>query len=143
MEKEEEFKDDFKDRKRRFLRGLNALLGLDYDSLENKDAPIKNIISTPVHEFRERLANTYCLEFTAQELTILIEKGITSRDFTEKYVEEVYRQRGNVDLNHLIGSSIVNGAIDLSRIDHAPKYGLNGNRWCDVTEGPCSCGAWH
>jgi len=24
-----------------------------------------------------------------------------------------------------------------------PKYGLNGREWCDVAEGPCSCGAWH
>lgn len=36
--------------------------------------------------------------------------------------------------------SIDSGVMDAhSRI----KIGQNGGRDCDVTEGPCSCGAWH
>lgn len=38
------------------------------------------------------------------------------------------------------------GAIDLSLMEahetHAP-LGRNGGRACDVSSGPCSCGAWH
>jgi len=35
------------------------------------------------------------------------------------------------------------GAIDLSLFDSAPAVGYNGGLKCDVTSGPCSCGAWH
>jgi hypothetical protein len=41
---------------------------------------------------------------------------------------------------------IVDGAMDLGLMqaheDHA-SCGRNGSRRCDVTSGPCSCGAWH
>ncbi len=35
------------------------------------------------------------------------------------------------------------GAVDLSAIANMPTVGYNGGVKCDVTEGPCSCGAWH
>lgn len=36
------------------------------------------------------------------------------------------------------------GAIDLGKIDaFEGSCGSNGGRGCDVTSGPCSCGAWH
>lgn len=36
------------------------------------------------------------------------------------------------------------GIIDLSQIDRFEgRCGTNGGRGCDVTNGPCSCGAWH
>jgi hypothetical protein len=36
------------------------------------------------------------------------------------------------------------GAIDLRRIEELEgRCGTNGGRGCDVTSGPCSCGAWH
>ena len=35
------------------------------------------------------------------------------------------------------------GAIDLSVFANAPAVGYNGGVKCDVTSGPCSCGAWH
>ena len=38
------------------------------------------------------------------------------------------------------------GALDLAlqqaHSDHAPQ-GRNGGQLCDVSRGPCSCGAWH
>ena len=43
----------------------------------------------------------------------------------------------------LMREAMVDGAIDLSIIDNAPAVGYNGGRKCDVTSGPCSCGAWH
>lgn len=137
------FTHDLKDRKRRFLRGLNYLLGLDYYDLENKDVSIKEIMRINIPEFRERLAEFYCLEFTREELAKLINEGITTGEFTEKYARIVYQDRGKTDLNSLINSSMKNGAVDLREMDNAPKYGLNGSQWCDVAEGPCSCGAWH
>jgi hypothetical protein len=41
---------------------------------------------------------------------------------------------------------MVNGAIDMALSDAHEEYaslGTNGGRRCDVTRGPCSCGAWH
>ena len=35
------------------------------------------------------------------------------------------------------------GALDLSALDKLPAVGYNGGVKCDVTKGPCSCGAWH
>jgi hypothetical protein len=35
------------------------------------------------------------------------------------------------------------GAVDLAKLDAAPSVGSNGGVSCDVTSGPCSCGAWH
>jgi hypothetical protein len=35
------------------------------------------------------------------------------------------------------------GGIDLTKIDAATPVGENGGVPCDVTRGPCSCGAWH
>jgi hypothetical protein len=36
------------------------------------------------------------------------------------------------------------GAVDLAKLDRLEgRCGHNGNRGCDVTSGPCSCGAWH
>ena len=37
-------------------------------------------------------------------------------------------------------------AIDLSLMEAHEKFaslGRNGGQDCDVTSGPCSCGAWH
>jgi len=72
---------------------------------------------------------------------------MTTGEFTQKYVAVIYKSRGRTDLNTLVRSSMRNvggvPAIDLSEIDKSPKYGLNGTQWCDVAEGPCSCGAWH
>jgi hypothetical protein len=39
-----------------------------------------------------------------------------------------------------------NGALDLQLLDaHADlvNIGSNGGTRCDVTSGPCACGAWH
>ena len=146
------FEDDPKDRKRRFLRGLNSLLGCQsLEGLENKDVLLREHIEvydcSGILALREKLANIYCLEFTKEELVKLLTSGMTAGDFTEKYCAVIYRDRGKVDFSRLIGSSMVKTdsglAVDLSKMDKLPKYGLNGREWCDVAEGPCSCGAWH
>ena len=134
------FTNDIKDRKRRFLRGLHRLLG--YGS-SRADFPMIKILRTNPLQFRNNLSNIYCLEFTENELTSLVNSGITAREFTEKDGPIVYGDRGKVNLNNLINSSMSDGAIDLREMDNAPKYGMNGGEWCDVAEGPCSCGAWH
>ena len=145
------FENDSNDRKRRFLRGLNVILGLNYYALADRDILLRDAVDLGVCGgvlgLRGRLANVYCLEFTKDELIGLFNRGMTAGEFTEKYVETVYRDRGDVDFNSLVGSSMrdVDGtlAIDLAEVDKSPKYGLNGSRWCDVADGPCSCGAWH
>lgn len=40
-------------------------------------------------------------------------------------------------------STTPEGTIDISTLDNAPAVGYNGGLKCDVTSGPCSCGAWH
>lgn len=36
------------------------------------------------------------------------------------------------------------GVIDMSKMGELEgSCGRNGGRGCDVTDGPCSCGAWH
>lgn len=37
----------------------------------------------------------------------------------------------------------VDGAIWSSIMEAHPPLGWNGGQKCDVTRGPCSCGAWH
>ena len=142
----EPFETYFKDRKKRFLRGLNYLMGLSYYDLE-KDVIIKDALQVSTLRFRTRLADVYCLEFTPGGVVSLIDEGITTRRFTERVVGIIYGAGKNINLNNLIDSSIVNLngklAIDFGEMDRAPKYGINGSKWCDVAEGPCSCGAWH
>jgi len=143
------FARDKRDRKRRFLRGLNRMLGVGWDEIENPDVIIRVECykKKELLEFRNALANTYCLEFTPEELEKIVENYMTSGEFTQRYVAKVYRDRGRADLNTVIGNSIVEcggkPAISLAEVDKAPKYGLNGSEWCDVASGPCSCGAWH
>jgi len=143
---ENRFEDDPKDRKRRFLRGLNCLIGNRY--LEDMSIGLGDALQVDAVEFRNRLANVYCLEFSEAEIVRMLDQGMTTGEFTEKYCEVIYRDRGNVDLNVVIGSSMVKTgeggyAICPSEMDKAPKYGLNGREWCDVATGPCSCAAWH
>lgn len=38
---------------------------------------------------------------------------------------------------------MVNGALSAMLMDAHPELGRNGGQKCDVTSGPCSCGAWH
>jgi len=120
---------------------LNSILGLDYEDLEN-DVPISEITNVSPTTFRNRLAKVYFLELTNEELIEMIGSNITTREFTERYCPTIYSTReGSFD--SLIESSMKDGALDLRELDSAPRYGLNGTRWCDVANGPCSCGAWH
>jgi hypothetical protein len=99
------------------------------------------VLRTRLLQFRNNLANVYCLEFTEDELKNMVNSGITTGEFTEKYCPIIYQRKA--DLNTLVGSSMKDGAIDLREMDSAPKYGINGGEWCDVASGPCGCGAWH
>ncbi len=50
------------------------------------------------------------------------------------------------DFNGLNQCCFINGAIDLGLMDAHTQYasqGTNGGRGCDVSSGPCACGAWH
>ncbi len=48
------------------------------------------------------------------------------------------------DANGLIACATINGAVDISIMQaHEGLYGYNGGAACDVSTGPCSCGAWH
>jgi len=144
------FARDARGRKRRFLRGLNRLLGVSWSHIQDKDILLEEAVHSGscggVLGFRNALADTYCLEFTPDELKELIASGMTSGEFTQKYVAVVYRYRGRADLNTVVGSSIeiIDGRPCLgSEFDKAPKYGDNGGEWCDVATGSCSCGASH
>ncbi len=50
------------------------------------------------------------------------------------------------DMNTLNRCCFMKGALDLMLIDAHSRYAsqdMNGGRRCDVSRGPCSCGAWH
>ena len=50
------------------------------------------------------------------------------------------------DFEGLQQCCLINRAVDLSIMEAHSKYinlGANGGTRCDVTSGPCACGAWH
>jgi len=145
-----DFENDPKDRKRRFMRGLNRMLGLNWGSLHSEVFFEEAMSEGPynVLQLRESLATVYGLEFTPNQLQKFVDQGMTSKQFTEIYCPIIYQERPDVDLNTLTENAMVQteggiSALDLAKIDQAQKYGINGSEWCDVTDGPCSCGAWH
>lgn len=63
-----------------------------------------------------------------------------------KDIKEHPERHKHGDLNGIIACSIVDGAIDSMLFEAHSQYascGYNGGQSCDVTRGPCSCGAWH
>jgi hypothetical protein len=47
------------------------------------------------------------------------------------------------DFDGLQRCCFINGALDLALMEEHPAHGYNGGQKCDVSRGPCSCGAWH
>lgn len=47
------------------------------------------------------------------------------------------------DFTGLRNCCIINGSIHIHLMDAHPELGRNGGQKCDVTRGPCACGAWH
>jgi len=139
-----EFDNDPKDRKRRFLIGLNVILGLG--GWSGRDTRLGDA-NYDDRKITRGLANIYCLEISAEEIAKLRQEGVTSGEFTETYCPVIYDHRGHVDLDCVIRSSLSpeysRPTIVLSEMDKMPKFGMNGSQWCDVATGPCSCGAWH
>ena len=88
------FSDDPGDRKRRFLRGLNSILGPGMFSLENKDREMKESSAMYSQDgmlvLRNNLASIYGLEFTEDGLYDLLGFGITTGKFTEIYCPIIY-----------------------------------------------------
>ena len=73
---------------------------------------------------------------------------MTYKEKVDAKVEDVraHPERHRHDFNGLQRCCIVDGILDTRIMDahetHA-STGSNGGRRCDVTRGPCSCGAWH
>jgi len=72
----------------------------------------------------------------------------------ERFAREVlYGPEGTTDPRLKVGgtfgdvvaaSTTPEGHIDLRAMDQLEgRFGSNGGRGCDVSSGPCSCGAWH
>jgi len=63
-----------------------------------------------------------------------------------KHIKEYPEQHKHGSMNGIINCSMDNGAINMTIFDahqQYANYGTNGGVRCDVSEGPCSCGAWH
>lgn len=58
-----------------------------------------------------------------------------------KKVEEPVKERTYEEL--VAGIVTDDGALDISKLDEVTPVGYNNGTWCDVTDGPCRCGAWH
>ncbi len=73
-------------------------------------------------------------------------EGIEDLDFDVDEQEAVESSRAGLpNFTSLVRSAMTKDGIDLSVIDRVSE-GLgptNGGRRCDVSKGPCSCGAWH
>ena len=54
-----------------------------------------------------------------------------------------HSERHHHEFDGLSRCCMVDGAIDLMLMEAHPALGRNGGQKCDVTSGPCSCGAWH
>jgi hypothetical protein len=53
-------------------------------------------------------------------------------------------ERHRHDFDALAACCVVDGALDMRLMDaHEGLSGHNGGSRCDVSRGPCSCGAWH
>ena len=55
-------------------------------------------------------------------------------------------ERHRHDFSALHACCMVNGVLDMKLFAAHEEYaslGTNGGVRCDVTSGPCSCGAWH
>ncbi len=53
-------------------------------------------------------------------------------------------ERHRHNYSGLLACCTINGVIDLALIEaHGALLGRNGGVACDVTQGPCACGAWH
>lgn len=48
------------------------------------------------------------------------------------------------DFDGLLRCSVINGTVDPRLMEaHEGMAGANGGSRCDVSRGPCGCGAWH
>ena len=74
---------------------------------------------------------------------------LTVNDLVQQKLEHIKNHPGehhHKDLNALNRCCMVGGAIDTGLVDAHQRYapvGRNGGQNCDVSDGPCSCGAWH
>lgn len=67
---------------------------------------------------------------------------MTREEKAQDIREHPERHRHNFE--DLTKCCFVDGALDLSLMQmHEQHVGRNGGVRCDVTEGPCACGAWH
>jgi len=59
---------------------------------------------------------------------------------------QAHPEKHKHDFDDLTACCMVNGCLDTSVMDAHQAYvdmGSNGGVKCDVTSGPCACGAWH
>ncbi|MCC6934209.1 MAG: hypothetical protein IT406_00735 [Candidatus Yanofskybacteria bacterium] len=65
----------------------------------------------------------------------------------EKKVERAKPRRADVGPRFedvVAHATTPSGAIDAAKLEELEgRFGFNGGRGCDVSSGPCSCGAWH
>jgi len=82
----------------------------------------------------------------------LIHSSLTSEDIhrlrIQKRIEDIKAnpEKHKHDFNGLQQCCMIDGVLVLQIMDAHSKYvslGSNGGTKCDVTKGPCSCGAWH
>lgn len=58
----------------------------------------------------------------------------------------VHPENHRHNFSELQACCTIGGAVDVGLVDAHQEYapvGRNGGRACDVTSGPCACGAWH
>lgn len=65
----------------------------------------------------------------------------------EEILQEIkdYPEKHHHDFEGLQRCCFIDGALDLEvmQAHSTVNLGINGGVRCDVTSGPCACGAWH
>ena len=81
--------------------------------------------------------------YRAVDLPLQILHNNTMKDKL-KDIQNNPEKHKHKDLDALLTCAFVNGAINLVIMAaHEGLHGYNGGAPCDVSSGPCSCGAWH
>ena len=70
---------------------------------------------------------------------------MTTEEKVRTRLQDIHKhpERHRHTFGGLDACSTIDGSIYLHLMGAHPALGYNGGQKCDVTSGPCACGAWH
>jgi hypothetical protein len=128
--------------------GVYMSLQQHLDAYENKEElkvflraqEIGRMASAPDGGY-EKINALLIQEFGSVDAAIEKFETVTA-NITKHWQPEEERRDGSFE--GLMRHAATKNGIDLRKLEaQEGRYGTNGGRGCDVSSGPCSCGAWH